>query len=408
MRLILLLALAACQTEPDTGPPGEDFLGEVDLSITEPTRDQSVESPVAVRFAAGADIAVVAAEIDGEPVDTITPQDGEGALSLDLDGGRRRLTLRGLSADGEELGLAEVVFRVATPHVPWVGLHSPPDGGLISNPITVVATGDDDLERLEVLADGVSIGDIDDADMLRWTFPEAVETPHQITVQGWKDGQVVASVDAAVTVLPKSSPPASAFADAYLTLADAYPMDGTNGYYWPDDTDWLGVTRDVWYQDTLVAPADPEGRCYCVGYSWEVYMAAWEQADALEGGDGTLIGMTLDDLHEFRVDWYVRDLWGDGVGVALTGWGLGERVTDWEDLQPGDLLQFWRYSGSGHNAIFLDHVRDEQGRIRGIEYLSCVGSTDGIGVTHEYFGDGGSEIDPAFFYAARPFDPVRP
>ena len=132
-------------------------------------------------------------------------------------------------------------------------------------------------------------------------------------------------------------------------------------------------------------------------------MRAWE-LEAAERNLANINGMNLDDLTEFRIDWYVRDLYGSGVVEAVENYGIGEQVSDWSDIEPGDFLQFWRNNGSGHNNIFIDWEKDSDDNIIGVEYWSTQGSTDGIGYNSEYFGTAESNIDPAFFFAARVYE----
>ena len=69
--------------------------------------------------------------------------------------------------------------------------------------------------------------------------------------------------------------------------------------------------------------------------------------------------LLVDDLDDFRVDWYVRELMGSGVVEAVENYGIGERITYWEDIQAGDFLQFWRNNGSGHNNIFIEWKKQD-------------------------------------------------
>ena len=82
-------------------------------------------------------------------------------------------------------------------------------------------------------------------------------------------------------------------------------------------------------------------------------------------------------------------------------------MSDLEEVRPGDFLQFWRNSGSGHSSVFIDWERDATGTIEGVWYWSTQGSTDGIGYNLEYFGSGESDLDPAHFHAARITSPDR-
>ena len=49
-------------------------------------------------------------------------------------------------------------------------------------------------------------------------------------------------------------------------------------------------------------------------------------------------------------------------------YGLGEPILDWVDILPGDPVQLWRFSGSGHSVIFIDWVTDTDGTTVGLYY----------------------------------------
>ena len=99
-------------------------------------------------------------------------------------------------------------------------------------------------------------------------------------------------------------------------------------------------------------------------------MQAWQTLDTERNGDGTINGMDVDELYLFREDWYVEQVWGAGVVDAVKIWGIGEEITNWEDALPGDPIQFWRSQYSGHNALFVDWLRNDIGEIVGVEYWS--------------------------------------
>ena len=134
-------------------------------------------------------------------------------------------------------------------------------------------------------------------------------------------------------------------------------------------------------------------------------MRSFQDVDRDWGGDGSVNGIGFDALYDFRVDWFVRELYGMGIVDAMENYGIGERVTDWDAVQPGDIVQFWRHSGSGHNAIFIDWERNSSRAIIGLTYCSTQGSTAGIDYNDEYFGSTGSSIDPNFFFVGRVADP---
>jgi hypothetical protein len=71
---------------------------------------------------------------------------------------------------------------------------------------------------------------------------------------------------------------------------------------------------------------------------------------------------------------------------ALPEWGAGREITDFEEAQEGDFVQLWRWSGSGHNPVFVNWVRNTSGQITGVRYWGSQSSTNGIGYQTESFG----------------------
>ena len=288
----------------------------------------------------------------------------------------------------------------------WVTITSPTDGGIVYNPVTFAIDADPGLDHLEIIADGWSIGTFAPGDLFTYSFT-GVNYARDVEVLGWSGGEMVASDSINITVDAGNTPLEGDFVDLMYAILQTYPTNGSYGYWWPDDSyGWYGTTRDIHYDGVLVAEGDPDNQSYCVGLTWEVFMRAFQEADAMSGGDGTLNGMSVNDLNEFRIDWFIRKLWGDGNVDALENYGLGERVTSLEDARPGDVVQFWRNSGSGHNNIFIEWVRDNNDTITGLTYWSTQGSTDGIGYNTEYFGSSGSTINPSYLFLARPSMPV--
>ena len=214
---------------------------------------------------------------------------------------------------------------------------------------------------------------------------------------------MVASDQIEITVIDDTVVVDSDWNAVMLELIETYPTDGTYTYDWTDAGD--GTTMDIIYDGEVVAEAGPGKTCFCCGLTFELYMRSFAQIDASLGGDGLLNGMSVDDVFQFRRDWFVRDLWGDGPGLGFTNYGLGEPVLRWSEALPGDPVQFWRFSGSGHSVIFIDWVTDSDDVIVGIDYWSTQNSTDGVGYQTEYFGTGGSDLDPAHFYLARAWMP---
>ncbi len=407
----MLLVLFACTSE---GPPAtryasaadEDRLGgESAVRVLAPTNGDTVESTFTVRFRVGTDVVGVRLDADGAALTSLAAvEPGESALVATLDTGKHDLSLYALDSAGAEISRDDLTIMVADDG-PWVLISSPSDGAEVANPVTFTVTSSEDIDTVEILADGWAIGEADtqgDGEgMLTYTF---AGTGYARVIEA-RSADGGASDTIGVNVTPEETPDTSTFNEVVWRYLETYPTDGTNRYYWPSGSDWAGTTRDLWYRDTLVAEGDAEGRCYCVGLTWEVFMRAWEEVDRTTGGDGTINGMDVAELYTFRTDWFVRELDGPGPSYAMENYGIGEEITDYSALQPGDFVQFWRHSGSGHNVIFVGWLMDGA-EIVGLEYWSTQSSTDGVGYNSESFGSSGSRIDPNLVFAARGWMPA--
>ncbi len=402
---MVLFLLACAETPEESGSPSNEggndqFGGASAVRVESPSNGETVATTFAVRYRAGKDVEALTLDADGATVvsvDALT--DTEGEMVVTLPEGKVDLVLSGFDADGARLSEDRLTVRVSDGET-WVSITSPADGANVANPVTFTVASGSEVESVELLADGWPIGTID------MSGDGEGQLTYRFTGTGYAREILARSADAAasdelsITVEPEEEPATSDFNSLVMNYLATYPTDGSNGYYWPSGSDWDGTTRDIWYQDVLVAEGDPQGRCYCVGLTWEVYMRAWEEVDRTTGGDGTINGISVDDLYTFRVDWFVRELDGAGPSDAMENYGVGEEITDPAKLLPGDFLQFWRHSGSGHNVVFVDWVK-QGGEIVGVEYWSTQGSTDGIGYNTEYFGSSGSSIDPNLVYAGR-------
>ena len=69
---------------------------------------------------------------------------------------------------------------------------------------------------------------------------------------------------------------------------------------------------------------------------------------------------------------------------AIEKYGLGYKITNLEDLQPGDFIDLSRENNTGHTAVFQNWIRKD-GKIIGLKYWSSQGSTNGIKYKEEYF-----------------------
>ncbi|HKI70132.1 MAG TPA: hypothetical protein VKA67_11115 [Verrucomicrobiae bacterium] len=178
-----------------------------------------------------------------------------------------------------------------------------------------------------------------------------------------------------------------------LKVISAYPLDDSYHYHcsWnPREYDiYNGVTEDMWYKGMVVAKAYPDGsRCsYCCGFTFEVFMRAMKLRNIQKGLDpDDFNGMTFNDLFNALQLWYIEGK-GDSEQRAITSYGLGEAVTNFDDAKPGDFLSYSTTPAGGHSVIFLGWLRDAQNKIVGLKYFSSNLSTDGIGYGQVHFSD---------------------
>ncbi len=183
-----------------------------------------------------------------------------------------------------------------------------------------------------------------------------------------------------------------------LSVLESYPTDGTYTYFWKRGKHTDGTSQTLRWGDTVLAEGNAEGQVHCSGITWEVWLRALQRA----GGGEALAGkITGEELLALRATWYVEDGSIGGPVDALSRSGLARRITDYKDLKPGDLVQFWRNSGKGHSAIFIDHIRNADGSPRGIIYWSAQQSSGGLGKRRVSVGDGEFQIAPGKLYGAR-------
>ncbi|MDO9573853.1 MAG: hypothetical protein Q7I94_02570, partial [Candidatus Contubernalis sp.] len=98
-------------------------------------------------------------------------------------------------------------------------------------------------------------------------------------------------------------------------------------------------------------------------------------------------GMNWDNLHDFVLNWYAASgsKRTNNIVLAVEKYGIGKRINRLEDVQPGDFIDFDRENGGGHAVVFINWIREADGRIIGFKYWSSQGSTGGINYNEEYF-----------------------
>jgi hypothetical protein len=161
------------------------------------------------------------------------------------------------------------------------------------------------------------------------------------------------------------------------------------------------VTRSLLWRGVSLAEPLPDKGIHCSGITFEVYVRALQRA-AGEGASGP----SPEELLALKESWYVREEGSDGGPVdALARHGLGQSITDPEQLQPGDFVQWWRNNKKGHSAIFIQHTRNGDGSLRGMVYWSAQGTSKGIGQRRVSIGEDINQITPGRLYGVRALRP---
>lgn len=193
-------------------------------------------------------------------------------------------------------------------------------------------------------------------------------------------------------------PDSDLFAKYVVQVLETYPTDGTHQYWWPKKSQWQGVTRDIYYQGEVVAEGDPEGRCYCCGLTWEVFLRATEEYNKEQDPD-IFNNWTREQIGQIRQQWFGSDGNKRCLHNAVLTNNIGIEITDPEQVKRGDFIQLWRNNGSGHSVVFDRWIRDESGEIAKMRYWSTQPKTKGIAYNEEPVGEGTRDInlDKSYF-----------
>ena len=155
----------------------------------------------------------------------------------------------------------------------------------------------------------------------------------------------------------------------------AFPDGG--GY----DESWKGSgsPEDIVFKGREILAKGAKGT-YCCGFTFAVGMR-------MAASRGLLAGKSVEQVQRFQREWYgatpaSRE---KQCVAAAQNLGIGHEVT-LEEARPGDFVQFWRASGTGHSVVLLRLLRRD-GKLIGLEYRSSQGSTNGIGNRTEHFAD---------------------
>ncbi len=392
------------------GALSEDGFSDAgDVRIGEPYSGEVVGGVFTVAFDFGADVDLVRVFLDGE-ASTGFEKPGKGRLELQAESGRYQLELIGYDDRRTELSrdMVDVRVRDDSGDVAWVGITTPVDGAHPLNPVVFSAAASEGISSIEFTVDDWPIGSISPGASFTYTF-EGVGFEREIEATAYAGEEVVASDLIHVTVEESVVEPGPTdFNELVIKLVESYPKDGTYTYYWPSGGGWSGSTRDLYYQGEKIADHGGYSACYCSGITFEWYLRAWQEWAETTGADGEdLNGIGASAIWQFRRDWYVRELKGPGPTAAMENYGVGTDVGSFDNWQRGDFVQLWRNNGSGHTVVFWGWILDEESNIVGMEYASCQGATDGLGISKEYFGSFSGALDPQYMWAARAWLPER-
>lgn len=174
-----------------------------------------------------------------------------------------------------------------------------------------------------------------------------------------------------------------------LEVIKTYPVGKLPYLLNNDYANYNGVTVNLNYQDRLLLKAHPSGNraSHCSGITFEVFFKAMQQRNREAGlSIDDFNGMSYEELFDFVLIWYVANSHKptNNIAVAMEKYGIGTRVTNFENAKAGDFLDFSRENNTGHTVVFLNWIRDN-GKIVGLRYWSSQSSTNGINYREEYF-----------------------
>ncbi len=191
------------------------------------------------------------------------------------------------------------------------------------------------------------------------------------------------------------------FNDYVLAEIKLYPTDGSYTYEW---SSYPGVTQDLIYQGMTLVKGDPRHRSYCSGITFEVFFLSYLKYAKDYNLPESIGGLSFAQMEFFRRAWYGTSGDRKTIKTALEAWGLGYEIDNWDEVRPGDFVQLWRHSGSGHTVIFLEWLRNTSNEIVGMKYWS---SNAGKGPSEaiEYFGPSGKSMIKDQTYCLRVIEP---
>ena len=212
-------------------------------------------------------------------------------------------------------------------------------------------------------------------------------------------------VGQAVAERPDEAPAKLFLNEHILAIVGTYPLDGRfRTLPTSEMASNYGVTRDIYYAGSLRMTGDKQLRSYCSGIVIEVYLAALEKSWRLSTGNRSAFlvpEIPSTEFKQFRRDFYGTDGNRKTFVRALVDRQLGEEINGLGQAQPGDLVQYWRHTGTGHAGILIDVRFSLDGNPESIMAWSSQKSTSGVGYLTEQIGNSGRSIDANQVYIVR-------
>ena len=164
------------------------------LKIVEPLDGASVDNPVHFRVQTSPDIDSVELEVDGYSLGKVG---ASGTLEYDFQGtGRPREVVFKARSEGSLQFTEKIVVTPVTSS--WVKVEEPQDGATVDNPVLFRIQMSSDIDSVELIADGWSLGKVDAQGILSYSF-RGTGRQRTVIIEGSSAGKVAATERITIT-----------------------------------------------------------------------------------------------------------------------------------------------------------------------------------------------------------------
>lgn len=325
---------------------------------------------------------------------------------------------------------------------PFVRVLAPPSGDSVPNPVTFEFEAGGGVVSLWVDCDGLPLPDdlVSARSGIRPCLFSPANVERTLKIVGLDGGgfEVAAALAKFTPTRERcglaDQPGFNRYTVAALSDWGRYPRDGTHGYCWTGyghacSGPW-GMLHDGTYGGAALFPGGDD--CYCSGHTLEILLRAFRLWQAESGADGKGLFYTEDGmlaLEDLALGPFYQHWQGYGVSReasaadAMEWAGIGDRIApeSWVEAVTGDFVNFWRATGSGHSAIFVAWVFDDEGSRIGLRYYGCnvwgdscpdpddpgnMPRVSGPSFRTEYFVGRGGAVIPGLLSLGRPHLPL--